>query len=92
MAIADVPYRIKIDNTYSSGATATSIKSAIDTVMSNAGRPERATIFTTTNVVLLVVGLTEAEAVSLRSSLLSAWTGSARTFGKVSVVRTSDLD
>ena len=87
----DTKYRVKIDNTYSSNATATSIDTSINNVMIAEGRPERAVV-STTNVVLLVVNLTEAEAVDLRDTLKAAWSGSARTFGKVSVTRTNDLD
>jgi hypothetical protein len=80
-------YRLTIDNTYSTNANATSVGNSINSTMIAQGRPERAVV-TTTNVTLLVVGMTESEAVSLRDALKAAWTGTARTFGKVSVDRT----
>lgn len=92
MALLGSKYRVKIDNVYGTGAVATSIKTSIDNVMIAAGRPERASILTTTNVVLMVVGLDEDEAISLRDSLKAAWTGTTRTYGKVSVTRTNDID
>lgn len=90
MALTETKYRVKIDNVYSSTANATAVGNSINSVMIAEGRPERAVV-TTTNVVLMVVGLTETEANDLRDALKAAWTGSARTYGKVSVVRTNDL-
>ena len=91
MAITNTWYRVKIDNVYSSSATATSIGNSINSVMSAQGRPERAVV-AGTNVTLLVVGLDETDATDLRNALKSAWSGSARTYGKVSVTRTDDMD
>jgi hypothetical protein len=91
MAISDTKYRIKVDNTYSSNANANTVATAINNVMIAAGRPERASV-STTNVLLLVVGLTESEGVTLRNSLNAAWTTATRSYGKASLVRTSDLD
>lgn len=92
MALQDSFYRVKIDNTYASGANATTVKTSIDNALVAAGRPERATILTTTNVTLMIVSLTEAEAVTLRDALKASWTAATRTFGKVSVTRTNDID
>ena len=91
MALSETKYRIKVDNTYSSNANATSVGTAINNVMIAAGRPERAVV-TTTNVYLLVVGLTETDGTTLRNSLNTAWSSVARTFGKASLVRTNDVD
>ena len=87
----DSRYRVKIDNTYASTANATSVRNSINSTLDGLGRPEVAD-GTGTNVTLLVVGLTEAEAVALRDALKAAWTQAARTFGKVSVTRNNDLD
>ena len=92
MALFDSYYRVKIDNVYSSAANATSVYNSINTYMSSIGRDERATLPTTTNVLLMIVGLTESEATSIRDGLKAAWTGATRTYGKVSVTRTNDLD
>lgn len=91
MAITNTFYRLKVDNTYSTTAIATTIRTNINNVMIAEGRPERAD-GTGTNVLMMVVGMTEQEAVDLRDALKAAWTGSARTYGKVSVTRTNDLD
>lgn len=92
MALTDTKYRVKIDITYSSTANATTATTSINDVMVAQGRPERA-VRTSAQVFLLVSGLsTQAEAEALASALHTAWSTPARSYGKVSIVRTNDLD
>lgn len=84
-------YRLRIDVTYTSTGNANSALSAINTALSTAGRPETATRSGST-VDLLIVGITsQAEAEALRSALHTAWSSVARSYGKVSIVRSDDV-
>ena len=91
MALTSSLYRIKIDMTYTSTGNANTAATSINNVLIAAGRPERAQV-TSANVYLLIVGLSEAEGVTLKNSLSTGWSAAARSGGKVSLVRTNDLD
>jgi len=91
MALSNTNYRVKVDNTYTTTANATTAENAINTALAGLGRPETVTR-TSANVFLLIVGLTEAQAVNIRGAILAAWSGPARSYGKVSVTRTNDTD
>jgi len=85
-------YRIKIDIRYSSNANATTATTNINNVLAAEGRPERATK-TAADVYVMIPGLaSQEEAESLISALNPAWSSVARSYGKVSVVRTDDVD
>lgn len=85
-------YRIKIDVRYSSTANATTATTNINNVLIAAGRPERA-VRTNADVYLMISGIaTQAEAELLINDLNSAWSSVARSYGKVSCVRTDDPD
>jgi hypothetical protein len=83
-------YRLKIDVTYTTTANATTALTAINAALSTAGRVEVATR-TNAVVFLKIVGIeTQAEAEALRSALHTAWSSVARSYGKVSLVRSDD--
>ena len=85
-------YRLKIDITYTTTGNATTAETNINNAMIAAGRPERATR-SGSQVTMMVPGITtQAEAISLRDSLRTAWSSVARSYGKASVVRSDDLD
>jgi len=85
-------YRIKIDVRYSSTANATTATTNINNVLTAQGRVERATR-TNADVYVMIPGLAnQDEAESLISALNPAWSSAARSYGKVSVVRTDDVD
>lgn len=79
-------YRIRIDLTYSSTGNATTALTSINNVLIAQSRPERA-VQTNAQIALLIEGLTEAQGKRLRDLLTPAWGVTARSGGKVSVVR-----
>ena len=84
-------YRIKIDVRYSTVANATTATTNINNVLAAQGRSEQATR-NNQDVFVLIVGIpTQAEANNLISALNSAWSSTARSYGKVSCVRTDDV-
>jgi hypothetical protein len=89
MALSDTNYRLHIDWTYSSTGNANTALSAINSALASAGRPETATR-TSNRVELVISGLTESEANTLRISLTSAWSASTRSYGKAAVARSND--
>lgn len=91
MAITSSYYRLKIDSTYTTTNGATSAGNAINTALANAGREERVTQ-NGANIYLMIPGLAEVDALSLRTALQAGWAGQARSYFKVSLVRTEDND
>ena len=84
-------YRIKIDVRYSTVANATTATTNINNVLAAQGRSEQATR-NNQDVFVLIVGIpTQEEANNLISALNSAWSSTARSYGKVSCVRTDDV-
>lgn len=87
MAMIESTYRIHLDITYSSTGNANTALSNINSALSALGRSETATR-TSTTVTLVIEDIpTEAEAVTIRDGIKSAWSGSTRTGGKVGVAR-----
>lgn len=78
-------YRIRIDQTYNTTANANTATSNINAVLTDAGRPERASRSGST-VTLEIDGLTEEEAKTLKVGLTPAWGVGTRS-GLVSTVR-----
>ena len=84
-------YRIKIDVTYTTVNNATTATTNINNVLASDGRAERA-VRTNTNVYVMIPGIeTQQEAETLLNDLNSAWSSTARSYGKVSMVRTDDM-
>ena len=89
MAITDTNYRVAIDMTYSNGSNATTAQTNINAALATAGRAETAARSGST-VTLLIVGLTESEATSLRNALNTPWSSATRSGGRASVSRNDD--
>lgn len=83
-------FRLRIDLTYTTNANATTATTNINNALVAQGRVERATR-TNAAVSLIIEPIdTEAEAVALRNALTPAWGSTARSGGKVSLVRRPD--
>ena len=80
-----MPYRVKVDWTYSTTASATTAATNINSSLSGLGRPETVTR-NGNQVVVEINDLSQSEALDLRNSLTSAWATGTRTAGKASVV------
>jgi hypothetical protein len=91
MALMDNVYRVHLDITYNNATAATNAATALNSALAANGRAETVTRVSAV-VTLLIVGLSESEAQTLRLALNSAWSGQTRTGGKASVVRSPDLD
>jgi uncharacterized protein (DUF362 family) len=78
-------YRLKVDWTYSTSASANTAQSALNTALSTAGRAETVTR-SGNQVSIILEPLTAQEAMTLRAELLTAWNTGTRTAGKASVV------
>lgn len=87
-------YRLRITYTYSTTANATTATTNINNVLAGWNNPVVAAraVRSTAAVDLMVVGLTEAQGVALRSALNSVAHAFPRTAGKFSLVRTPDVD
>ena len=79
-------YRLKVDWTYSTSASATTAQTAINTTLTNSGRAEQAAKTGNTVTVIIEPVTTMDEAVTLRNALLANWNTGTRTAGKASVV------
>jgi hypothetical protein len=84
-----MPYRVTVDYTYNNSTNATTARNNINTYLSGLGRSETAG-GAGTAVSLVIEGLTEAEANTLRAGLISRWAVGTRTGGKASAVRYPD--
>lgn len=87
-------YRLRVTYTYGSTANATSVASSLNSVLAGWTSPVTSARVTQNGATLdlMVVGLTEAQAASLRAALVTSAHSVARTAGKFSVVRTPDVD
>lgn len=84
-------YRIKIDVTYTTTANATTALNSINAALESAGRSEVATR-NSAQVYLMIPGIpTQEEAETITAALRTAWSSVARSYGKVSVVRTDAM-
>jgi hypothetical protein len=83
-----MPYRLRIDYTYTTTANATTAQSNIDTALASAGRAERCSRASAT-ITLQIDGLTEAAATALSDALNAQWAVGTRSAGKATVMRRS---
>jgi hypothetical protein len=79
-------YRLRVDWTYSTTASANTAVTNINNVLAAQGRPETVTRVNN-DIDIIIEPLDEAAAISLRNALTTAWATGTRTAGKASVVR-----
>lgn len=80
-----VSYRIDIDYTYNNGGNASTAESNINAYLSSVGRPETCTR-NGSSIEVIISGLTQSEADTLRNGLISKWAVGTRNGGKASCV------
>ena len=78
-------YVVRVSLTYSTTQNATTATTNINTELANRGRAEQATRDGTTVSLAIDDIASQADAVTLRNALTSAWSAGPRTAGKASV-------
>lgn len=82
-------YRVHVNITYTTTGNATSAASAINSALAGIGRSETCNVAGAVVELLITQITTEAEAISIRDTIKSAWSTPARTGGKAAVIRSN---
>jgi len=91
MALSDSYYRLHVNITYTNTGNANSAASAIDSALMSLGRSETCSVAGTVVELIITQIPTEDDAVNMRNSIKSAWSGVSRTGGKVALTRSDDV-